>query len=530
MRSRAEVINGHGGGWCHTHTRTSAAVRSRHRRLDQRHLGRGRRRRWASCLLAGLLSSWFLGVPTSAGASPATPSGNALLLSDLHFDPLADPHLVQSLLAAPPAQWQAIFSRSSQTAYAHFPNDTNYPLLNSTLSTAAAQKPFDFVIVSGDYLRHNFQSAFLRAGGSPDQFPAFAANTALFVINAVQMAFAVPVYFALGNDDSGCGDYRLTPDSAFLAVLADSIRVLARHPDATATFRTAGFYALSHPTVPNQEILILNSVLWSPMFSSCEPERTDAGNAELEWLREKLSQAKRLGHKVILVMHIPPGIDAYRSFHYHDGHRSSVVPFWREAYANSFITLMKDYGDVVEVALAGHTHMDDFRIVGTGSTAVAVRITPAVSPVFGNNPAFSALEYSVSTGTMSDIDTYWLNLSNGGAHPQWALEYRFSTAYGYEAFTPANLDALAARIHDDPSVRRIFAGYYAASAPSPLTSRAWRFYCCAENRLNPTDYKSCVFASPTTSRESTSQHTAAGVAARGGGLHPRRRIIIKNEN
>jgi hypothetical protein len=71
-------------------------------------------------------------------------------------------------------------------------------------------------------------------------------------------------------DDSPCVDYGLIPGSAFLAALADSLNVLTHNLDAAADFRTAGFYELPHPTLPNEEILVLNSVLWSPRYSNLE--------------------------------------------------------------------------------------------------------------------------------------------------------------------------------------------------------------------------------------------------------------------
>ena len=81
----------------------------------------------------------------------------------------------------------------------------------------------------------------------------------------------------------------------------------------------------------------------------------------------------------------------------------------------------------------------------------------------------------------------------GGDNPQWALEYRFSTAYGYAALTARNLEKLAAAIHDNPNVRQIFIGYYAASAPSSITSNNWPFYVCTETQFTATDYSHCVW-------------------------------------
>lgn len=165
------------------------------------------------CLCFLIAYIWFslAGTRASSAPAPAKPFGNVLLVSDIHFDPLADPTIVQQLIASPVAQWETIFASSADTDYSHFPYDTNYPLLKSALCAMVAQAPFDFTIVSGDCLRHDFRSAFIDAGGTPDQFPMFATNAAVFVVGELQAAFGIPVYLALGNDDSTCGDYHQDP-------------------------------------------------------------------------------------------------------------------------------------------------------------------------------------------------------------------------------------------------------------------------------------------------------------------------------
>jgi hypothetical protein len=77
--------------------------------------------------IAGLL--WWSGVPAVLALSPSPSAGNALLISDLHFDPLADPDIVKKLIEAPVSDWESIFSSSKQAGYARTPNDANYPLI-----------------------------------------------------------------------------------------------------------------------------------------------------------------------------------------------------------------------------------------------------------------------------------------------------------------------------------------------------------------------------------------------------------------
>ena len=440
-----------------------------------------------------LISFCLPGLPEAlAGSPPPSPAGNALLLSDLHFDPLADPSLVKRLIDAPVSDWETVFSSSKQVGYARTPQDANYPLIKSALSAAAAQASVDFVVATGDYLRHDFQNAFLKVGGTSDEFADFATKTALFVVQSLQKTFRVPVYFALGNDDSACGDYRVDPGGPFLAQLADSLEVLRNHPDAAADFRVAGFYELPHPTLANHEILVLNTVLWSRSYAICGSDSGDPGNAEMQWLGWQLYRAKTSGNKVMLMMHIPPGIDSYKSSH--AGAGKAATEFWQSHFFTQFLSLMKTYSSIVQIALAGHTHMDDFRVLTLGGSAspIVFRITPAISPIFGDNPAFSVLQYQVSTGEVSDIATYYLDLAGGGPDPNWALEYRFSTAYGYNTFSAENLQSLSTAIRSDPSVRQVFAGYYAASAPSPITAENWQFYACAQTQFTSSDYGSCL--------------------------------------
>jgi sphingomyelin phosphodiesterase acid-like 3 len=449
-----------------------------------------------------LISCCAPGLPVALAGSPPSSTGNALLLSDLHFDPLADPSLVKRLIDAPVSGWDTIFSSSKQTGYAHAPQDANYPLIKSALSAAAAQTSVDFVVATGDYLRHDFRNAFLKVGGTADEFTGFATKTALFVVHSLQATFGVPVYFALGNNDSACGDYRVDPGGPFLAQLADSLDVLTNHPDAAADFRAAGFYELPHPTLPNHEIVVLNTVLWSRSYAICGSDSGNPGNAEMQWLSWQLYRAKTSGSKVMLMMHIPPGIDSYKSSH--AGAGKAATEFWQSQFFTEFVDLMKAYGSIVQIALCGHTHMDDFRVLSPGGSAppIAFRITPATTPIYGNNPAFSVLQYQVRTGELSDITTYYLDLAGGGPDPKWALEYRFSTAYGYNTFSAENLQSLAAAIHSDPSVRHVFAGCYAASAPSPITTENWQFYACSETQFISADYGSCLSSAQNTGAKS----------------------------
>jgi sphingomyelin phosphodiesterase acid-like 3 len=442
----------------------------------------------AICLL-------FASLASAAAAQAGSATGRALLLSDVHLDPLADPAMVKQLIAAPLEQWGAIFQSSQQKAFPTYGADTNYRLFASTLAEVAAQEPIDYVVFTGDALRHNFAQAFVAAGGTSDQFPAFAAKTEAFVIQELQDRLKVPVAAALGNNDSPCGDYQVPPNSPFLAALADQLPVLAASPEAKSTFRLGGFFSMAHPTVANQDIIVLNTIFWSTSYKSCAPDSGDPGEAELEWLGWKLYTASLLHRGVTLVMHVPPGMDAYNSSR---GQCQDPVPFWQEKYQTRFSALMNTYSNVVQLALAGHIHMDDFRVTAGEPSLLPLRITPAVSPIYKNNPAFSVMTYDLTTGSVSDITTYFLALSSEA--PSWSKEYQFSSAYDISSFSAANLLKVATAIRSGATAQTTFEKDYAVSAPSPIHSSNLSFYSCAQTLFSTTGYSDCVCGSAASSQ------------------------------
>ena len=67
-------------------------------------------------------------------------------------------------------------------------------------------------------------------------------------------------------------------------------------------------------------------------------------------------------HRLAPVPH-PAGIDGYSSSHGSGTCRDDVTPFLKEAYEKPFLALLEHYRDILQDRLAGHTHMDDFRVL-----------------------------------------------------------------------------------------------------------------------------------------------------------------------
>jgi len=323
------------------------------------------RRNWRSDALAPLM----LLLAAAAPPPPQPPSGQFLALSDVHFDPFADAAIVPRLIAAEADQWPAIFAASKPAPPVGAGSDTNYALFESTLRQAEAaggRDGYDFVLVTGDLLRHDFETTFAKyGGGDPRALQAFAAKTVAYVNRAIERRFrGAPLIEALGNNDNDCGDYQPRPGSPLLAAIARSLPAVAADPQAERDFAAGGNYAVPHPKVANHLFLVVDSVYWSTRYKdACGTARSDPGSAQLAWLEWQLFQAHLKGRTASLVMHIPPGFNPYEST------EEKPAPFWVDSYRDRFLELVQAYRSVLVAGYAGHTHMDDFRLVPATSGA-----------------------------------------------------------------------------------------------------------------------------------------------------------------
>jgi sphingomyelin phosphodiesterase acid-like 3 len=460
---------------------------------------------WIARALAIAVAALSPGALADEGpAPPFTPApgqGQFLILTDIHFDPFADPALVDRLVAAEVDAWPGIFA-GGQQAFAQYGSDANYPLMMSALDAAKELLPQpDFVLYAGDYLVHQFETKFdAHAGGGPEAFADFVVKTMTFVSEQLQGAFPqTPVYGTLGNDDAICGNYMIAPGRSFLAAVGGLWAGRSTHPEAFADFGVGGFYVVPHPTVPDRDLIVLNTVLWSTNYENrCNPAGGDPGAAQLSWLEWTLYRTKLRGRTASLLFHIPPGIDGYASSHGSSTCRSDVTTLLQGVYEKPFLGLLERYREVLQDGYAGHTHMDDFRVVATeaGEPILLAHITPAISPIYLNNPGFGLVLYDRTSGAVLDYATVYLTNLVGGrrGEARWAIEYTFRDAYGYTAYDPETGAELAQAIRSDAAVRDDYITFYpvtTASTDPPIDQQNWLAYSCAQTELSTEAFAAC---------------------------------------
>ena len=456
-------------------------------------------------ILVMLCSLW--GPPFGAFAS----GQKVLNLSDIHFNPFDRQFLVSDLQNSAAAQWKGIFESSGKNPLCSIGDETNYGLLDSSLRAMAAALPKpDYILLTGDLLAHDFSERYQKATGDQTEagLRSFIKKTVTFMADLISGTFrGRTVYFILGNNDSYNGDYRIAPEGEFLKdaaqIIAGEFLSESDRQGFVSTFSVGGYYSLglAHR---GTRVIGLNSNFFSKNYS--DPGETvvdyDPGLQELAWLESELARAKAGGEKVILLCHIPPGVDVYGTLH-DPGNSIDAVNrvsgMWKPQYLEKFLELLGRYHSTIGAVYSGHTHMDDFRLFFLPDyplqPAAFVHIAPAVSPQFGNNPGFKVLEIQSSDLGLLDSQTHYLNLSGGG--DAWSLEYSFNQAYGLNGINIFSLNRLHGLMAWDARVQNLYMEHYKVSnLAAPFKRKELRAYWTGISCLTADDFRRVYNSSP----------------------------------
>jgi sphingomyelin phosphodiesterase acid-like 3 len=458
--------------------------------------------------------------PRPEPARPRTVS--VLLVSDIHFEPFWDPAKATQLQSASARSWDAILgappSADRQQRFDALQDkchargvDTPYALYKSSL-TAIHAKASDagFVIVSGDLVAHAFSCKYstLFPQASPQAYSAFVVKTLDYVLHELRKALpGIPVYAALGNNDSGCGDYQLDANSEFLraagATFTEGFPPPVRE-EAQHTFGLGGYYSIALPApIERTRLLVLDDSFMSRRYSTCDGKPdTAAAASQIAWLRQELERAREHSESVWVMGHIPPGIDPFTTIlkmRNVCGGKSPDVFLASDDLGKT----IAGFGDVVRLAIFAHTHMDELRLLKpsdseapqSAQAGVAVKLVSSISPINGNSPSFTVAQIDTATAVMADYKVFAAS-NTTGLDAEWTRAYDFREAYHEPDFSAASLGKLVAEFAADPNVQTeasqsYIRNYYVRDVSAEIKA-FWPQYSCALSNLTAESYRSCV--------------------------------------
>jgi sphingomyelin phosphodiesterase acid-like 3 len=470
--------------------------------------------------LAGSLATVAVGAHAQVvEARQSAQSVEALFVSDIHFDPFSDPGKTAKLAAAPVSGWKTIlaspdsadreqrFTALMQTCKARGV-DTSYQLYESSLRAerehAAGAK---FITLSGDLMAHAFACKFAAVfpKAAPGDYRAFAEKTVAFVVMSLRGAFpGVPVYAALGNNDSDCGDYQLDTNSEFLSdvgkVMTADFRGAERER-AQKDFTEGGYFSASLPApIEHTRFLVLDDLFMSRKYLTCGGKDDPApAAAQIAWLRKQLNEAREKHEKVWVMSHIPPGADPY-----------STVTKGKDVCKGNAPTMylssealpeaMAGYGDVIRLAIFAHTHMDEVRLLEPAksdqeASGVAVKMVGSISPIDGNNPSFTVAQVEARSATLKDYRVFVAS-NQTGVDATWKEEYDFAKTYNEPAFDAATLGDMISGFEADgtaqTSASRSYIHNYMTGMGTRELNLFWHAYVCALKNDEGDAYSACV--------------------------------------
>jgi hypothetical protein len=290
------------------------------------------------------------------------------------------------------------------------------------------------------------------------------------------------------------------PDSQFLQDIEPSVykQFLNSGVDQAtflSTFNLDGYYSVA-PLGSKLLVIGLNT----NSFVANVPSSGDA-SAELSWLNSQLAAAQAAGQKVWILMHVPPGANsqgiAQVAATPGEVNDKDVSMMWDPTVQSTFMQTLGNYPGEVTLMLAGHTHMDEFRLLPTGDVLEQL---PGISPCFGNNPAYKVLTITQDTFTPTDYQSFDYNLAAMPA--QFGSLYQFSSTYAGMPTLGSSLQQLYPQLNGNQSKRQIYTFLYGSGSTTvnpitfspwnPINSVNWPIFACTISQMDQPDYLNCV--------------------------------------
>ena len=352
---------------------------------------------------------------------------------------------------------------NTQATNITYHEDTGTELWQSTLDKLADvlkqdDKP-EFIVYTGDIPAHyncTHPHCYLPDSERGPHNKNIA--TVLDDLRSLSQAHDTPLFYAPGNNDGLAGDYWSFTDSGHQPATPTELSPDPQNPypaldtDAQCSANSSGacMEANPHPEfgyyavrpVPGLRIVALNSIILGHKYYSADgTTQLEAGNNQMKWLAGQLAAAKAAAtqQKVWIIMHIPPGLDAYAvNSSSCPAHPSPSEAMWAhlprpdvgaqpQYWQDRFIQMLDAFDDTITGLFYGHTHMDELRRIYDAGNSEVTHVAfsaPGITPNHDNNPGFKVFSFdSTNMAPLSFITHYrtpsdadWMQYSSTDAY------------------------------------------------------------------------------------------------------------------
>lgn len=260
----------------------------------------------------------------------------------------------------------------------------------------------------------------------------------------------LPLLFVPGNNDGLAGDYQSFRNQADESPFAKDPENMDKWPfignkgvcknnipgscyiDSSQVYGYYAAYPLPHKKLRFIGLnTVINNNIKYPSLCYNPPQngarQAVAAKLQMKWFEEQMNEADDAGEKIMIAMHIPPGLDSY------SGH-----PNWSDfedasgtTINNAFIKSVIKHQDNIVAILTGHTHMDELQMIMDNSSLAELTIsTPGITPGHNNNPGFKLYHYRTSDYELMDFTTFWSGFFPTATVQPFNNAYSFDEIYG----------------------------------------------------------------------------------------------------
>ena len=134
--------------------------------------------------------------------------------------------------------------------------------------------------------------------------------------------------------------------------------------------------------------------------------------------------------------------------------------------------------------------------------AVPGKLVPSISPVNGNNPAFTVAQVDPASATLKDYEVISASNQNG-IDTKWSEEYRYTTTYKMPDFSGPSAQNLLQNLSADKGAAsassQAYARFYfigdigmSGNLKAAAMQLIWPAYTCSITHASEADFRKCM--------------------------------------